>query len=50
VLYRQSDRLLILLHVFAKRSAKIPEGDIRVARDLWAEGRKERRRYLSAAP
>jgi phage-related protein len=37
VLYRRSDRLLILLHVFAKRSAKIPEGEIRVARERWAD-------------
>jgi phage-related protein len=37
VLYRRSDRLLVLLHVFAKRSAKIPEGEIRVARERWAD-------------
>ncbi len=35
VLYRRSERLLILLHVFAKRSAKIPEREIQTARDRW---------------
>jgi phage-related protein len=35
VLYRRSDRLLVLLHVFAKRSAKITEGDIAVAQQRW---------------
>jgi phage-related protein len=37
VLYRRSERLLVLLHVFAKRSAKIPEGEIRVARERWVD-------------
>jgi phage-related protein len=35
VLYRRSDRLMVLLHVFAKRSAKIPEREIDIARDRW---------------
>ena len=35
VLYRRSDRLVVLLHIFAKRSARIPERDIQVARDRW---------------
>ncbi len=35
VLYRRSDRLVLLLHVFAKRSAKIPEREIQIARDRW---------------
>lgn len=35
VLYRRSERLVVLLHIFAKRSAKIPEHDIQVARDRW---------------
>jgi phage-related protein len=35
VLYRRSDRLVVLLHIFAKRSAKIAEHDIQVARDRW---------------
>ncbi|MGH9267138.1 MAG: type II toxin-antitoxin system RelE/ParE family toxin [Acidimicrobiales bacterium] len=33
ILYRRSDRLLILLHIFAKRSAKMPEREIQIARD-----------------
>lgn len=37
ILYRRSDRLLILLHAFAKRSAKIPEGEIETARQRWAD-------------
>lgn len=37
VLYRRSDRLLVLLHIFAKRSAKIPEGEIDTARERWAD-------------
>lgn len=35
VLYRRSERLLALLHVFAKRSAKIPERDIAIAQERW---------------
>lgn len=37
VLYRRSDRLLILLHAFAKRTKKLPEREIQVARDRWAD-------------
>lgn len=39
VLYRRSERLLVLLHVFAKRSAKIPAGEIVVAKERWADFR-----------
>lgn len=39
VLYRRSERLLVLLHVFAKRSAKIPLGEIVVAEERWADFR-----------
>jgi len=35
VLYRRSQRLLILLHIFPKRSAKVPEREIKVAGDRW---------------
>lgn len=35
VLYRRSDRLLVLLHIFPKRTAKIPAGEIEVARQRW---------------
>ena len=37
VLYRRSDRLIILLHVFAKRSAQVPEGEVQVARERWLD-------------
>ncbi|MGH9152635.1 MAG: type II toxin-antitoxin system RelE/ParE family toxin [Acidimicrobiales bacterium] len=35
VLYRRSERLIVLLHVFVKRSAKIPEREIDIARERW---------------
>lgn len=35
ILYRRSERLIVLLHVFVKRSAKIPEREIDVARERW---------------
>lgn len=41
VLYRRSDRLLVLLHIFAKRTAKVPEREIAIARERW-EDFKER--------
>lgn len=37
VLYRRSARLLILLHIFAKRSAKIPTSDIQTAHNRWED-------------
>jgi phage-related protein len=37
VLYRRSERLVILLHVFPKRSAKVPAADIRLAKQRWAD-------------
>lgn len=37
VLYRRSGRLIVLLHIFAKRSAKIDLRDIQVAQDRWAD-------------
>lgn len=37
VLYRRSGRLIVLLHVFAKRSAKIDRRDIQIAQDRWAD-------------
>jgi phage-related protein len=39
VLYRRSDRLLILLHVFAKRSTKVSRSDIAIARERWDDFR-----------
>jgi phage-related protein len=35
VLYRRSDRLLVLLHIFSKRTAKIPVSDIALAHERW---------------
>jgi phage-related protein len=53
ILYRRSERLLVLLHVFAKRSAKIPEREIRTARERWEDFKArmdaERRRPPRAA-
>ena len=37
VLYRRSARLLILLHIFAKRSARIPTSDIQTALNRWED-------------
>lgn len=37
VLYRRSDRLILLLHVFAKRSAKLPRREIEIARKRWVD-------------
>lgn len=37
VLYRRSDRLLVLLHIFAKRSAKIPVAEITTAKGRWED-------------
>ena len=37
VLYRRSDRLLVLLHIFAKRTAKIPAAEITTAKDRWED-------------
>lgn len=35
VLYRRSGPLLVLLHIFAKRSAKIPAAEVTVASSRW---------------
>lgn len=37
VLYRRSERLIVLLHIFAKRSAKLPEREVQIARDRWED-------------
>jgi phage-related protein len=37
ILYRRSGRLLVLLHVFAKRSAKIATRDVRIAQQRWED-------------
>ncbi|MFW6034208.1 MAG: type II toxin-antitoxin system RelE/ParE family toxin [bacterium] len=40
ILYRRSNRLLVLLHAFAKRSAKLPSAEIDVAKERWEDFRK----------
>ena len=35
VLYRRSDRLIVLLHIFSKRTAKIPASEITLAPQRW---------------
>lgn len=35
ILYRRSDRLLVLLHIFSKRAAKIPASEIALAQQRW---------------
>lgn len=35
VLYRRSDRLIVLLHAFPKTTAKVPPGEIKLAEERW---------------
>lgn len=35
VLYRRSGRLIVLLHIFSKRTAKIPSSEISLAQQRW---------------
>jgi phage-related protein len=37
ILYQRSHRLLILLHMFGKRTSKIPQSEIRVAQRRWED-------------
>jgi phage-related protein len=37
VLYRRSHNLLILLHIFEKRSGRVPEAEIESARHRWMD-------------
>lgn len=37
ILYRRSERLVVLLHIFAKRSAKIAQRDIATAQERWED-------------
>jgi phage-related protein len=39
ILYRRSERFVVLLHVFAKRSAKIEEREIRISQERWRDCR-----------
>jgi phage-related protein len=40
VLYRRSDRLLVLLHIFSKQTAKIPPSEITLAQQRWEDFKK----------
>jgi phage-related protein len=35
VLYRRSKRLIVLLHVFPKRTDKLPKAEIEIAKGRW---------------
>lgn len=37
ILYRRSDNLFVLLHILEKRTGAIPEGDVRIAQERWAD-------------
>ena len=37
VLYRRSGQFIVLLHIFTKRTAKIPEAEKKIARDRWTD-------------
>lgn len=37
VIYRRSENLIVLLHVLEKRSGRLEEADIQVARSRWAD-------------
>jgi phage-related protein len=37
VLYRRSKRLIVLLHVFPKRTGKLPQPEIKIARERWED-------------
>ncbi len=45
ILYRRSDRLIVLLHAFPKTTGKVPPGEIKVAEGRWGDfkGRMEAR-------
>ncbi|MGH8326967.1 MAG: type II toxin-antitoxin system RelE/ParE family toxin [Steroidobacteraceae bacterium] len=37
VIYRRSRNLFVLLHMFRKNTGKVPEADLRLARERWAD-------------
>jgi phage-related protein len=39
VLYRRSDNLFVLLHIFEKKAAKVPENDKSIAKTRWRDFR-----------
>jgi phage-related protein len=40
VLYRRSERLFVLLHIFEKTTRQVPEADKAIARDRWEDFRR----------
>jgi phage-related protein len=37
VLYRRSKRLIVLLHAFPKKTGKLPQAEIKIAQERWAD-------------
>lgn len=37
VLYRRSKRLIVLLHVFPKKTGKLPQAEIKIAQERWTD-------------
>lgn len=37
VLYRRSESLIVLLHVFRKKTGKVPAGEVAIARERWED-------------
>jgi phage-related protein len=37
VLYQRSERLIVLLHAFRKKTGKLPRGEAKIARDRWED-------------
>lgn len=37
VLYRRSKRLIVLLHVFPKKTGKLPGAEIEIAQERWED-------------
>lgn len=50
VLYRRSDRLLVLLNIFSKRTAKIPASEITLAQQRWDDFKERMDAYPRKPP
>jgi phage-related protein len=37
VLYRRSERLIVLLHAFPKKTGKLPQAEIKIAQERWGD-------------
>jgi len=37
VLYRRSKRLIVLLHIFPKKTGKLPQAEIKIAQERWED-------------